>query len=179
MRVERSDKQLLRMLRLGQGEALCEVYARFKDPMLALALTLVQDKSNAEDIVHDVFVGFARVARELRLRSSLRAYFFTAVANRARSLQRRKPVVVTEEVSWIHEQGPPQRVSQAEQLQRLDQAMSQLPVEQREVLALRLQGGLRFREIAQAQKVSTNTALTRYRYGVSKLRSLLDEKVRP
>lgn len=70
--MERSDKQLLRLLRQGQGEALQEVYARYKDPMLALALTLSPDKSAAEDMVHDVFVGFAKVARGLHLRTSLK-----------------------------------------------------------------------------------------------------------
>ena len=180
--MEHSDKQLLRRLRLGQGEALREVYVRYKDPMLALALTLIQDKSSAEDIVHDVFVGFARVARELRLRSSLKAYLCTAVVNRVRSYHRAGQREGSESVETVElgdAEDPSETVSLSEQLVCLDRAVAQLPQEQREVIVLRLQSRLKFREIARSQRISLNTALTRYRYGVARLRTLLKGKVKP
>jgi RNA polymerase sigma-70 factor (ECF subfamily) len=56
--------------------------------------------------------------------------------------------------------------------------MQQLPCEQREVIILHLQSGMRFRAIADSQGVSINTIQSRYRYGLDKLRSLLDFEVK-
>ena len=64
-----------------------------------------------------------------------------------------------------------------EEIQRLSNAFAQLPNEQREVIALRIQGNLGFKQIAKLQNVSSRTIESRYRYGLDKLRSLLDSEV--
>jgi RNA polymerase sigma-70 factor (ECF subfamily) len=55
--------------------------------------------------------------------------------------------------------------------------MAQLPYQQREVILLHLVNDLRFREIAAALEISPNTAKSRYRYGLQKLRSQLNGEV--
>jgi RNA polymerase sigma-70 factor (ECF subfamily) len=57
---------------------------------------------------------------------------------------------------------------------RLDAAMVELPDEQREIIVLHVQGKLPFREIARLREISINTAMSRYRYGLDKLRSILN-----
>ncbi len=52
--------------------------------------------------------------------------------------------------------------------------MGQLPYEQREVVILHLRAGMRFRQIARLQDISVNTIKGRYRYGLDKLRSILN-----
>jgi RNA polymerase sigma-70 factor (ECF subfamily) len=59
----------------------------------------------------------------------------------------------------------------------LTDALAKIPFEQREVIILHLKGGMRFREIAAAQGVPIGTVQGRYRYGLEKLRSLLNEEV--
>ena len=59
--------------------------------------------------------------------------------------------------------------------QGLQAALERLPPEQREVVSFRLAGGLTFAQIAETQEVSTQTAASRYRYGLEKLRLLLKE----
>lgn len=61
-----------------------------------------------------------------------------------------------------------------EQLERLHAAMTQLAFEQREAVALYLQAGLTFRDIARRQNTSVSTVQGRYWYGIEKLRSLLN-----
>jgi RNA polymerase sigma-70 factor (ECF subfamily) len=58
----------------------------------------------------------------------------------------------------------------AEQSARLEQALASLPPEQREVIALKVDGGLKFHEIAAVLGTSPNTAASRYRYALEKLR---------
>jgi RNA polymerase sigma-70 factor (ECF subfamily) len=62
-------------------------------------------------------------------------------------------------------------------MQRISEAMVKLPVEQREVVTLHFEAGLGFRQIASIQNASINTVQGRYRYGMDKLRSLLDGEV--
>ncbi len=73
---------------------------------------------------------------------------------------------------------PVQLVIRTEELQRLKRALTELPYPQREVVVLHLHGDLRFRQIAKLQRVSIKTALSRYRYGLDKLRSILNGEVR-
>jgi len=55
--------------------------------------------------------------------------------------------------------------------------MAQLPYAQREVVVLHVQGGMKFRAIAKSQNASINTVQSRYRYGLDKLRSLLNGEI--
>ena len=66
-----------------------------------------------------------------------------------------------------------------EETARLNQAVAQLPDEQREVVLLRLKASLKFRDIARVQQTSIGTVLGRYRYGLDRLRSLLNGEVEP
>jgi len=65
----------------------------------------------------------------------------------------------------------------AEDMQRINDALAQIPYEQREVVTLHLKAGMKFREIARLQNGSVNTIQSRYRYGLEKLRLLLDDEV--
>jgi len=64
-----------------------------------------------------------------------------------------------------------------EQFQRLCNALSELPYEQRETVVLHLHGGLKFKEVAKIQETTIETTCSRYRYGIDKLLSLLNDQV--
>ncbi len=176
------DRVLLWKLKSGRGDALRSIYEAYKDELLALALTLSDDKSLAEDIVHDVFVSFAQIAPTLRLRSSIKSYLCAAVANRIRSLKRRsrhcqtvgQADLIMAGSSSTHD--PVEMVVTSEQLKKAYKAIQMLPYEQKEVIIMRLQSGLKFRQIAHVLEISTCTVLSRYRYALIKLRSLLNSE---
>ena len=71
---------------------------------------------------------------------------------------------------------PEQWIISNERLRRLNNALAELPFEQREVISLHVQGEMKFRAIADLQAVSINTVQSRYRYGLDKLRSILDSE---
>ena len=68
------DKLLIWKLKYGSRDALCRIYQKYRNDLFALAVALSNDKALAEDIVHDVFVSFARLAGKLQLRGSLKSY---------------------------------------------------------------------------------------------------------
>ncbi len=172
------DKLLVWKLKHGNSDALRYIYEKYKRDLLALAITLTNDRGAAEDVVHDVFISFTQYADKLQLRTNLKNYLLSCIANRVRNLHREKcqqtiRLDIAETISSDSD-GPEQTVIASEELQRVGRAMLRLSYEQREVIILHLQGGMRFRAIAQSQGVSINTIQSRYRYGLNKLRSLLN-----
>ncbi len=65
----------------------------------------------------------------------------------------------------------------SERCERLSQALAELPYEQREVVVLKVKDGLRLKDIAKLQNVSIGTVHGRYRYGMDKLRALLNGEI--
>jgi RNA polymerase sigma-70 factor (ECF subfamily) len=65
----------------------------------------------------------------------------------------------------------------AEELHRLRETIAKIPYEQQEVVILHLQGRKTFRQIAESQGIAVSTVQSRYRYGLEKLRSLLNGEV--
>ncbi len=176
------DRFLIRKLRQGNSEALCRIYEKYRDDLLRLAVSLSNDSAAAEDIVQDVFVSFIRQARHFRLTGSLKSYLAACVANRASNVNRaqrvRQVVPLGETGDVAMESGrPDQWIVCSEELRRIAGTLALLSEDQREAITLHLQGGMKFREIAAFQHVPLKTALSRYRSGLLKLRSLLNSEV--
>jgi RNA polymerase sigma factor (sigma-70 family) len=136
----------------------------------------------AEDVVQEVFISLVRTVPKLHLRRTLRAYLATAVANRARDHYRqraRERWAPLDDAGQVADgaDGPVQIVGDAELMHKLRAAVAELPYQQREVVMLRVQAGLKFREIAAHQNTSIKTVLSRYQYGLDKLRSRLNSEV--
>jgi len=166
----------------GQSDALREIYERYKDDLVTLASAMLIDRSAAEDVVHDAFVGFIRSTGAFRLTGSLRGFLATCVANGARNRNKAKHRRVADdpdscEIPAAADERPDMAAIFGEELQHLGGALAKLPYEQREAVLLHLYSGMRFRSIAQIQGVSINTAQGRYRYGIDRLRALLDGRV--
>ena len=176
------DRLLIWRFKLGNRDALRRIYEKYKNDLLKLAVALVNDANAAEDVVQDVFVSFAQSATKIQPRGNLKKYLMTCVANRIRN---RKRDLQRHETSGIDDsdcaicdrRSPEQWAILSEELELLSRAMAQIPYEQREVVGLYIQGGMTFRQIAKAQNASINTVQGRYRYGLNKLRSILNGQV--
>ena len=150
--------------------------------MLKLAVALLHDVSIAEDVVHDVFIRFAQSAETFKINGSLKAYLRTCVVNgvrnRIRGDQVRSYVELSEAGPIASKQnGADQWAILKEESIKISEALVQIPFEQREVVVLHLHGSMKFREIAKVQSVSVKTIQSRYRYGLDKLRSILNSEV--
>ncbi|MHC4537309.1 MAG: RNA polymerase sigma factor [Planctomycetota bacterium] len=173
------DKVLIWKFKCGSSDALCSIYQKYKKDLLKLAAILLNDVSDAEDIVHDVFVSFAKSSEKLKLRGNLKSYLLTCTANRARNRNRSKQQRQTAgldkaETIVSDSKRPEELIICSEEMRRWSDAMGQLPYEQREVLILHLRAGMKFRQIARLQDISVNTIKGRYRYGLDKLRTILN-----
>ena len=173
------DRLLVWRFKCGSSEALCRIYRKYGDYLLALSAALLQDMNTAEDVVHDVFCKFIESREKFRLDGSLKSFLATCVVNLARDKLRAKrpqPGGLDEAATLAANTNEPQQVAIfGEEARDLNRAVAQLEYEQREVVLLHLRGGMKFREIAGLQGISINTAKSRYRYGLEKLRTLLSD----
>jgi RNA polymerase sigma-70 factor, ECF subfamily len=175
------DRILVSRLKKGDREALRIVYEKYKGTMLTVAAGMLGDRAAAEDVLHDVFVSFAQRIMDIRLDGNLKSYLMISVTNKVRDRFRRKSsteVGLGERDFGAGGDDASKQVELAEDVERLREAMKRLPEEQREAIMLRAHGGLSFEEIGKAQGTNSNTARGRYRYGVEKLRSLMDGEVK-
>ena len=158
------------------------IYLKYKDYLLTLARGLLGEQAAAEDAVHDVFVRFAESAARFHLTGSLKGYLATCTANLARDQirARMRRAEGPAPAGWNGKSadGPEAQAVATEQRTRLREALAQLPYEQREAVLLHLKAQMTFKEIARLQGVSLSTTHGRYRYGLDKLRSLLNGEAR-
>lgn len=174
------DRIWLEQMQRGEAEGLRHIYEKYKDDLLTVAAGLLADRASAEDCLHDVFVHLATNAAGLRLLSALKGYLITCVVNRARDLLRRNRRMEPGSLAEIAEMPAASAACAAqiaidrEETVRVYETLAQLPYEQREVIVLHLHGPLTFQEIAQELVLSINTVQSRYRYGLEKLRALLN-----
>jgi len=175
------DRLLAWKLKHGSKEAFCRLYEKYRDDLLRLSISLLSEADAAEDIVHDVFASFIRDAAHFRLTGSLKGYLATCVANRARNANRayrRRHGSGPDEAPPVASNAtrPDRWIIFSDEFKRLNDALAQLPYDQRETVILRAQSGMKFGQIAKSQGVPLKTAQSRYRIGLDKLRSLLNSE---
>jgi RNA polymerase sigma-70 factor (ECF subfamily) len=123
------------------------------------------------------------IADRFGMIGNLKNYLITSTLNCVRNKRRdskRRRLQNLDEAENIPSvaRRPDQWAVLSEHLERLSGAMASLPYEQREVITLRFEENMTFRQIADLQKTSISTVNGRYRYGIEKLRSLLNSEVK-
>lgn len=174
------DQRLLNRLRAGDKDALCRIYEKYIDDLLRVATSLLSDIQSAEDCLHDVFVNFAGTVDGSMIHSNLKSYLISCMANRARDQLRSKARQSTYQPEQLCSRpvstSPAKQLIDTEESARVFEALAELPYQQREVFVLRIQGQMRFREIAGLLGLSINSVQSRYRYAIEKLRTILNEE---
>jgi len=175
------DKLLLWKFKHGSTEALERIYDKYETYLITVATALLNNTHAAEDVLHDFFISFVKSTDKIKLSGNLKAYLATCVANLARNRIKRRQLEprALDDNKQIESPvlEPDLLAIQEEEIAILNRAISQLPYEQREVIVLHLQGNMKFTQIAELRSTSVNTIRSRYRYGLDKLRSLLNSEV--
>jgi RNA polymerase sigma-70 factor (ECF subfamily) len=177
-----SDVSLVARCADGDEGALAELYDRFGRAAYGLALRIVRDATQAEDVVQEAFMDLWRsAARFDPSRSRPASYLLTFVHRRAVDLIRREQArpqrggdIDDLSVASTAED-PPSVVVASEQGTTVRQALAALPVLQRQVLELAYFNGLSQSEIAERLGEPLGTVKSRTHVALSRLRELLGE----
>jgi RNA polymerase sigma-70 factor (ECF subfamily) len=159
----------------ASGDRLADLYDRFAGTLFRHAAMILADRTAAADVIQSVFLKLTRSGSGPDVESL--AYLRRAVRNECFSVMRsrRRDIVIAVDAALLERvEGADDRP--AERL-ALEQALQQLPADQREVVHLKVWEGMTFQEIADLTGESLNTAASRYRYATDKLRAILGERV--
>lgn len=155
--------------------SLAELYDSHALALHAFALELTRSEADAADLLQEVFCQIAERPALLKKVKDPRAFLLRMIYSRFVDGTRRLAVrrKFAEEKPSILLFAEPEDPDEAEFRASLAHALGELPADQRAVVHLKLWTGLTFEQIAEALAIPANTAASRYRYGIDKLRTLL------
>ena len=172
-----------------QDQRISEAVSREQSRLRNFIRRRVADPGDAEDILQDVFYELVEAYRMMKPVEQVTAWLFRVARNRITDLFRRRsrealrnePVRVAEdgEVLLLEEllpspdAGPDAAYARSVLLEELDDALDELPAEQREAFIAHELMGYSFKELAAQTGVSVNTLLSRKHYAVLHLRERL------
>lgn len=152
-----------------------QIYDSHANAMFAFGIDLTRSEADTYDILQDVFCRLAEKPDLLGGVRDERAFLLRMVYTRVVDLSRRRTVrnnfAACEEASPVFEK--PADPDEALFRHSLEHALGELPPDQRAVVHLKLWQGFTFETIADTLDIPANTAASRYRYGIDKLRTLL------
>ena len=171
-----------------QDQQISEAIEREKPRLRNFIRKRVADRSDAEDILQEVFYELVEAYRMMKPVEQVTAWLFRVARNRITDLFRgkkreasREPAVTTEDgetLQWedllpTPDAGPESAYARGVLLEEMDAALDELPEEQREVFVAHEFLGYSFKELAEQTGVSVNTLLSRKHYAVLHLRERL------
>ena len=148
------------------------LYRQHGPALLLLAVAITGERSRAQDVIHQVFLKLIESGGAFGA-LDIKAYLFACVRNAALNeiKIRQRNVALDPQHAWFESANR----DYAEEL-NLRRALAGLPDEQREVTVLHIWAELTFSQVADVLEISANTAASRYRYALAKLREAMCAK---
>lgn len=182
------DAALIASALNGSAFAWEQLVKRYEDRIYNLGLRLTGSRSDAMDLLQEVFLGVYRNLHRFRGDAKFSSWIFRIAHNKAVDLNRRRRLLLPAGFKGEEEAGgdyegfagatsdePDVRVSEDQQNRRIVAMLMQLPLEQRLVVELKIYQSMTFEEIAEMQEISANTAKTRFYAALKKLRTATEE----
>lgn len=186
-----ADETLMLQYAAGQAEAFDRLYSRHKGAVYRYFLRQVRSAGQADELAQDVWMNVIRAREGYQVTAKFTTYLFRLAHNRLIDhIRHLKSAGVSVSLDEEGDDGeaalalpddvrrqPEVRASSVQIGTRLIAAVESLPAPQREAFLLHEEGGLGIAEIAAATGVGTETAKSRLRYAIAKLRAELADLV--
>lgn len=176
-----TDDALMLAWAAGDASAFEVLYGRHRGPLFRFLLAQLRDRPLAEELYQDVWQRVIAARATWRPEAAFATWLYRIAHNRLndhwRAQRHRPPAPLDAELrtaALADPEHPGSVAEQDEQRQRLQQALDELPDEQREAVLLRLQQELSLEEIGRITGVGRETVKSRLRYALDKLRARLN-----
>ncbi len=178
-----SESELLQSMQSGDLSALGVLYDRYGEAVYRLALRILGESTEAEDLTQEIFLAFLRGDKYDSNRGSIIVFLLTMT--RSRAINRLHQKRSQERLLQRCQRSTPDstqnnlmdKVSLGEIAEIVREALQELPVNQQEVLKMAYYDGLSQSEITKKLNIPLGTVKTRSRQGLLKLRKLLKDLV--
>jgi len=177
----RSDEDLMLSFRGGDAEAFAVLYGRHKAPLYRYMLRQCREAAVAEDLVQDVWTNLIRARARYEVQARFATYLYRLAHNRLIDHYRRRSGVppsyddpddpLLERLPGPDTLQPEEQAGRSQDVARLLALLAALPEAQREAFVLREEAGLTLEQIADVTGVPVETAKSRLRYAVARLRA--------
>lgn len=169
---EQTDAALLSAFERGDAASFEQLFGRHRRGVYGFCLGLCGDEQLAADAAQDTWLAVIEQPGRFAAARSLKAYLYRAARNRVIELQRagnraRRAAAAVPVLVRPAAGGDP------EQAGRLNQALLDLPEEQREVVLLRIYESMKFAEIAEVTGAGLKTVESRHRLALARLQQWL------
>jgi len=178
-----ADRELVALARTGDAAAFALLVRRYARPAYAIALSILANRSDAEDVCQDAWVRALERLEDCRQPDRFAAWLLRIVRNRALNhLQYRRVRTAQPLEDAFGPEGPPgggdpsRALEQRRLRERLEQALEQVPDNHREVLLLHDLAGWDHRDIAKAIGITENLCRQRLFQARVRMRKLLGEQ---
>ncbi len=175
------DEMLMLRYRDGDAEAFAVLYERYKGSVYRYLLRQSGVAAVAEELFQDVWLNLVRAREQYTVQAKFSTYLYRLAHNRLVDYYRRQSAAVA--ASWDDGAGPPiedipltaaeepeNRTALRLQVARLLSTLAALPAVQREAFLLREEAGMSIEQISEATGVERETAKSRLRYALNRLR---------
>jgi RNA polymerase sigma-70 factor, ECF subfamily len=176
--------ELIAGIAAGEKFALARAYDLFAKPLYGIAYRLLQNRTEAEDVIHEVFANLRDLADGYDpKRGSIEAWLVVMVRSRSidriRKTRRRADLIAAaapEDFGWDGEPvgtSPAHAAAKNEQAEAIRKAVADLPLDQRQALELAYFTGLTQQEIADRLREPLGTIKARVRRSLLRLREVI------
>ncbi len=173
------DIEIMRIIREKFREddpsALELTYEHFGKRIYGYLVSMLRSASDAEEILNELFLSIARKREQVLKASNIRTYLFGMARNLAFDMFRKRTSqkqALTSYAEYLELREDSENWNE-EELDAVGKAVDSLPEEQREVVVLKIFEEMTFEEVAELLRISQNTAASRYRYALEKLKEQL------
>lgn len=184
------DHALVQAVLAGDGAAYRGLVERYQERIYAVCFGMVRNPEDARDLAQEAFVKAYQNLARFELRSSFYTWLCRIAMNVSIDFLRRQKVraaelfedgVVTREtggvISFGHQREDPGRnLERKRLLERIAQALEELPEEQKQIVILREVDGLSYKEIAEVMDIPEGTVMSRLFYARKKLQAALRDQ---
>jgi len=171
-----NDQELLSRIRSGDQEAMAVIFKRYGGAVFSVALRILRDPSQAEDVMQEILFQLWRNSESfVHGRGSLGAWLVVVARNRSIDvLRRRKPSDSVEDVILASPQNLASEAERDVMIEKVRSYMLSLPPEQQKSIQLAFFEGLSHTEIAARTGDPLGTVKTRIRLALLTLRKALE-----
>jgi len=184
------DAALMLRVKQGDSEAFAQLVDKYKQPVMNLVYRMLRDATEAEDIAQNVFIQVHKSASRYHVSSKFTTWLFTIARNLCLNELRRRSRHPADSMEAAHPENeeqpwqqfedkktfsPPETLLQGELERKIEEAVAELPENQRTAILLCRQDELSYEEIAKVLRCSVSATKSLIHRG----RETLKEKLKP
>lgn len=178
---EASDKDLMERVRAGDSHSYRLLVERYQSLVYTIALRMVRDHTEAEDIAQDVFLKAYRTLDQFREEASFKTWICKITTNRCIDWRRKHAsrqehttqVEEAERLADLHEERPEQVLMRRETQREVHRVIEEMPEKYRTILLMYHFQGMSYKDIAEVEQISARTVETRLYRAKSLLRAAM------